>query len=70
MTKLLNLHKLAAEAQTQQSKYLAGTITLEEFKKNTEHLECHCDIVLDECHAHLDSFYREILDATTRLKEL
>ena len=70
MTKLSELHKLAAEAQICQAKYLAGIITLDEYKESTQHIDCHCDIVVEECHAGVDSHYREILDAAIRVKEL
>jgi hypothetical protein len=70
MTKLLELHKLAAEAQIHQAKYLAGITTLDEYKENTQHIDCHCDIVVEEHHAEVDSHYREILDASIRLKDL
>ena len=70
--KLQELHTLTAYATLAHLKYQAGVITIEEFIKEIDDLECHChsDIVLDKKHIHLDSHYRECLDGILRVYHL
>jgi len=61
---LQELHTLTAKATIAHKMYSAGLITKEEFKKKLDDIDCHChgDILLEEKHADLDTYYKETLD--------
>ena len=69
---LQQLHTLTAKATIAHKMYSAGLITKEEFKQKLDELDCHChgDIILEEKHADLDTYYRETLAGILKSCEL
>jgi hypothetical protein len=69
MSKLMELHKLAAKVKILEEKYFAGVLTEKEFAEQMEKTNCHCheDIVLDACHAEQDICYREIINNAMKM---
>jgi len=69
MSKLMELHKLAAKVKILEEKYFAGVLTEKEFAEQMEKTNCHCheDIVLDVCHADQDVCYREIINNAMKM---
>ena len=60
MSKLMELHKLAAKVKILDEK---------EFAEEMEKTNCHChdNIVLDACHADQDVCYREIINNAMKM---
>ena len=69
---LQQLHTLTAKATIAHKMYSAGLITKEDFKKQLNDIDCHChgDIILEEKHADLDTYYRETLTCILKSCEL
>lgn len=69
---LQDLHALTAKATIAHRMYSVGLLTKEEFKKQLDDLDCHChtDIILEEKHSDLDSYYRETLSGILKSCEI
>ena len=69
MSKLMELHKLAAKVKILEQKYFAGVLTEKEFAEEMEKTNCHChdNIVLDACHADQDACYREVINNAMKM---
>ena len=69
MSKLMELHKLAAKVKILEQKYFAGVLTEKEFAEQMKKTNCHWhdDIALDACFADQDACYREVINNAMKM---